>query len=111
MTRAKAGSVVAEAEAVKEQREDARTLVQLDVQRAVSLEVDAAERLQVAQTALASANEYLTIQRDRYRNGLANQTEVLAAETRRADSQRNLYTARYDHALAVVRLKRATGEL
>jgi outer membrane protein TolC len=60
---------------------------------------------------LLSADEFLAIQRDRYRNGLANQTEVLAAEARRADGQRNLFNARYDHALAVVALQRAIGEL
>ena len=65
----------------------------------------------MARAALALADEHLKIQLDRYANGLAIQTEVLDAQTRRADAARNLFNARYDHALAVLRLKRATGEL
>ncbi len=111
LIRARAAGVSEQAQAMADQLQEAKSLVALDVERAASAELESAERVTVAQSALKSADEYLAIQRDRYRNGLANQTEVLAAEARRADSQRNLYNARYDHALAVVRLKRATGEL
>ncbi|MBV8679825.1 MAG: TolC family protein [Aquitalea sp.] len=111
LIRARAGSVSEQAMAVDEQLRDAQSLIQLDVQRSYSQQVEAAARITVAEAAVQSADAYLAIQRDRYRNGLANQTEVLAAEARRADSQRNLFNARYDHALAVVRLQRAIGEL
>lgn len=111
LTRARAASVAREAEAAQEERDDAESLIRLDVRQALSQENDAAERLKVAEAALASADEYLLIQRDRYANGLASQTEVLTAEARRAESRRNLFNARYDHALAVYRIRRATGEL
>jgi hypothetical protein len=88
--------------AVEDQLREVQSLIALEVERASSQQIEAAERIKVAQAALLSADEFLAIQRDRYRNGLANQTEVLAAEARRADGQRNLFNARYDHALAVV---------
>jgi outer membrane protein TolC len=49
--------------------------------------------------------------RDRYANGLSTDTEVLDAETRRANSEANHAAARYDAALAGLRLKRAAGDL
>lgn len=111
LIRARAGSIGEQAMAVEDQLHEAQSLVRLEVERSHSQQIEAAARITVAQAALQSADEYLAIQRDRYRNGLANQTEVLVAEARRADSQRNLFNARYDHALAVVALQRAIGEL
>ncbi|KJV33934.1 hypothetical protein VI06_01415 [Aquitalea magnusonii] len=111
LIRARAGSVSEQASAVQDQLQEARSLIALEVERSHSQQIEATARIRVAEAALLSADEYLAIQRDRYRNGLANQTEVLAAEVRRADSQRNLFNARYDHALAVVALQRAIGEL
>jgi len=111
LIRARAASTSAQAMAVEDQLHEVQSLIALEVERAFRQQIDAAERIRVAQAALLSADEFLTIQRDRYRNGLANQTEVLAAEARRADGQRNLFNARYDHALAVVGLQRAIGEL
>ncbi|WP_159877220.1 TolC family protein [Aquitalea denitrificans] len=111
LIRARAGSASEQAMAIEDQLHEVQSLIALDVQRAHSQQIEAAERIKVAQAALQSADEFLSIQRDRYRNGLANQTEVLAAEARRADGQRNLFNARYDHALAVVGLQRAIGEL
>jgi outer membrane protein TolC len=111
LIRARAASTSELAMAVEDQLREVQSLIALEVERASSQQIEAAERIKVAQTALLSADEFLAIQRDRYRNGLANQTEVLAAEARRADGQRNLFNARYDHALAVVGLQRAIGEL
>ncbi|GGY20692.1 hypothetical protein GCM10011289_25390 [Paludibacterium paludis] len=111
LVRARAGGVERRAAALSEQRDDAATLIQLDVQRGVSQEADAAERLNVARAALESAQTWQDITLDRYHNGLANQTEVLMAAAKKADSQKNLYNARFDHALAILRLKRAIGEL
>ncbi len=100
-----------QAAALGEQEEDARSLIRLDVQRGLSLEIEAAERLVVARAALDSAVTWQDITLDRYHNGLANQTEVLMAAAKKADSQRNLFNARFDHALAILRLRRAIGEL
>jgi outer membrane protein TolC len=111
LSRASAGSVESRALAVDERREETLELIRLEVERALRLEHDAALRIGVAAAALTAAEGYLTIQRDRYANGLANQTEVLAGEARRSEARRNDYNARYDHALAILRIRRATGEL
>lgn len=109
--RERAAAVAVKADALRVQRNDLASQVALQVEQAWSLQDEAAERREVARAALALADEHLKIQLDRYANGLAIQTEVLDAQTRRADAARNLFNARYDHALAVLRLKRATGEL
>ncbi len=109
--RERAAALAVKADALRAQRNDLASQVALQVEQAWSLQDEAAERREVAQAALALADEHLTIQRDRYANGLAIQTEVLDAQTRRADAARHLFNARYDHALALLRLKRATGEL
>ncbi len=109
--RERAAAVAVKADALRVQRNDLASQVALQVEQAWSLQDEAAERREVARAALALADEHLKIQLDRYANGLAIQTEVLDAQTRRADAARNLFNARYDHALAVLRLKRATGGL
>ncbi|WP_051229432.1 TolC family protein [Paludibacterium yongneupense] len=111
LSRSSAGSVESRALAVDERREETLDLIRLEVERAARLEHDAATRMDVAAAALAAADEYLKIQRDRYANGLANQTEVLAGEARRSEARRNDFNARYDHALAILRIRRATGEM
>ncbi|MGE8356874.1 MAG: TolC family protein, partial [Microvirgula sp.] len=90
---------------------DAESAFALQVQQAWSLEIEADARRGVAQSGVALADESLAIQRDRYANGLATQSDVLDAQARRADARRNLLNARYDHTLAVLRLKRAAGQL
>lgn len=90
---------------------DAESAIALQVQQAWSLEIEADARRGVAQSGVALADESLAIQRDRYANGLATQSDVLDAQARRADARRNLLNARYDHTLAVLRLNRAAGQL
>ena len=58
-----------------------------------------------------SAEENLRLTRDRYNQGLANNTEVLESETLRTRSHSNYFAALYDAELARLRLKRATGDL
>jgi outer membrane protein TolC len=57
------------------------------------------------------AEENLRVVRDRYRNGEGTNTEVLDAETLRAQSANNLDGARYDLRLAEITLARAVGAL
>ena len=68
-------------------------------------------RLDVAAGAVQQAEETLRVVRDRYRNGEGPNTEVLDAETLRAQSVGNFDTARYDLRLAELALARAIGAL
>ena len=61
--------------------------------------------------AVSQSDENLRVVRDRYRNGEGTNTEVLDAEALRALSRSNFDTARYDAALAELRLARAVGSL
>jgi type I restriction-modification system DNA methylase subunit len=69
------------------------------------------ERVDVAQSAIAQAEENVRVVRDRYVNGLAPYTEVLDAETLRVTSENNQANAVYDVVIAGLRLKYAVGEL
>jgi outer membrane protein len=92
-------------------RDDAASLVALQVRQAWLDTQETGKRIDVARTALASAEENLRLARDRYNQGLTNHTEVLEAETLRTRSHTNYYAALYDAAFARLRLKRATGDL
>ncbi|MCA6215055.1 TolC family protein [Ideonella sp. B7] len=109
--RSQADALAARADAVAAQRADAETQVALQ-QHADRLLVDeAAARTEAAQSAVTQADENLRVARDRYQSGVGTNTEVLDAETLRLKSHNNLSNARYDHALAVQRLKRAFDAL
>lgn len=111
IVRQQAAAVSAKAEGLRLQQEETRSLIQLQVRQAMLSQRETDERLQVAQASVALAEESLKVARDRYGNGLAPQTEVLDAETRRLGAETSLYQARYDRQLAILRLKRAIGEL
>ena len=69
------------------------------------------KRLSVTEKAVAQAQENLRVAKNRYQNGIGTNTEVLDAETLRTASQSNHNNARYDVALARVRLAHAVGLL
>jgi outer membrane protein TolC len=71
----------------------------------------ARERIAVARTAIAQAEENVNVVLDRYRQQLSNNTDVLDAENRRVQSLSNYYNSVYDEALASFRLCRAVGDL
>lgn len=109
--RKQAAALSAEARAAALQHADALSLIQLDVRHALLDTQAARARLSVAISADDAASEALRLMRSRYRNGLATQTEALAAETRLADARRAHRDADLDIQLAELRLARAIGEL
>ncbi len=109
--RSQAAAVAARAASTQALRDDAASLVALQVRQAWLDTQETGKRIEVTQTAQASAEENLRIARDRYNQGLTNYTEVLEAETLRTRSHTNYFAARYDAAFARLRLKRATGDL
>ena len=111
LVRAQADAIAARGNSVASLREEAVSLIALQVRQAWLGTQEAAQRITVAQAAIDSADENLLLARDRYSQGMATQTEVLEAETQRTRSQTNRHAATYDALLAQLQLRRATGEL
>lgn len=87
----------------------ARTLISLQVRQTWLAREEAFNRLKVAQTSLESADENQRVTRDRYREGMGTNTEVLEAETRRTAAFTSYNNAKYDAVYADLRLKYVVG--
>ncbi len=109
--RHRSGATVRRAEAVRNQREDAVTRIALQVRQSWLDATEAQERIGVTRQALAESEESLKVARDRYREGLGTNTEVLDAEAQRTLTYSNYNNAIYDAVLAELRLRYAVGEL
>jgi len=109
--RHRAAATRRQAAALQAQYEDLKTLVALEVRRHWLAVGETRQRIGVTEQAVAQAGENLRVSRERYENGLATNSEVLDAETLRVRSEGNHANAIYDAVLAVLRLKRAMGEL
>ena len=109
--RHQAGATEHQAAALQQQREDLASEIRLQVRQAWLDVQETLKRIVVTKNAIVHAEENLTVNRDRYENGLSTNTEVLDAETLRTRSQNNHSNAVYDAVIAVLKLKRATGEL
>jgi len=111
VSRHNANALLQKAEALNEVRKDTASLISLQV-RQVSLDIDEAyKRIEVTREALSQSEENLKVAKDRYREGVGTNTEVLDAETLRTRSYSNHYNAIYDAVMAGIRLKYVTGEL
>ncbi len=111
VARYNASSLEQRARELQEQLEDLLGTIRVAVRQAWLDVRETRSRLEVTEKALAAADENLRVNRDRYRNGLSTNTEVLDAETLRTRSRYNHTNALYDAILAVLRLKRAVGVL
>ncbi len=104
-------ALLQKAEALNEVRKDTASLISLQVRQAC-LDVDeTGKRIEVTREAVSQSEENLRVTKDRYREGVGTNTEVLDAETLRTKSYSNYYNAMYDAVLATIRLKYVTGEL
>ena len=104
-------SILRQAESTYEQRRELATLIKLQIRQAYLALSESRQRIDVAEEGLNAAAENLRMVRDRYREGLINNTEVLDAETLLTKSDSNLANAKYDAVLADLMLKRAIGSL
>lgn len=111
VVRGQARALESRAESARAILDDARSQVALEIRKAWLDRDEAVQRLAVTAAALEQADENLRVARDRYRNGVGTQTEVLDAETQRTGAESNHVGAVYDRALAGLRLRRAAGEL
>ena len=92
-------------------RRDTESMIALEVRQRWLEFQTAKQQMAFAKVAIAQADENLRVVRDRYVQRLGNNTEVLDAETLRAQAYMNLYNSNYDTALVRFRLQRATGGL
>jgi len=111
VVRHKAVSVDRQAASLERQRDEAASLIGLQVHQAVLDVQEIHKRMDVTRSAVSQAEENLRVTRDRYAAGLTTHTEVLEAETMRVNSESNHANAQFDTVMAGLRLKRATGEL
>ncbi len=97
--------------AARLRREDAATLLQLQVREAWLALAEADARRAASREAVEQADENLRISRELYGAGLASNTQVLDAIALRVAAANNRDDAAMDFELARLRLARATGEL
>ena len=105
--------------AALERRADGLVHVKKDIESKIALEVrrawldvqETGRRLTVASEAIERAEENLRVARGRYKAGTAISTEVLDAESLRAQAYRNQDHSKYDAVLAALRVHHATGQL
>ncbi len=110
-TRRRAAAIQQQERAALRRRADTAADIALQV-RTRWLDLQQSRRkVPVARLAIIQAEENSQVITDRYRQQLSTYTEVLDAETRRVQSLNNLYNAIYDENLAMLRLRRAVGDL
>ena len=85
--------------------------VRLDVRRAWAGLRAAQQRIEVAQAAVAEAQESLRITRNRYEAGMSNVTDLLRNETAVLESRTRYLAAVHDQRLAAASLELAAGRL
>jgi len=111
VARAKANSLLSEANSVARTRSDATVAVRLAIQNAWRDEQESRKRIELATKAIEQAEENLRAAKVRFEKGAAINTEVLDAESLRTRTYNNYYDAIYDAVLATFRLRRAVGSL
>ncbi len=110
-SRRKSDALQRKATAVGHNRADLQSMIDLQVRRAWNDRGEAESRLSVAETAMEQASENLRVVRNRYEAGASTNTEVLDAEALLEKSMSNRDDARFEVALAKLRLARAIGAL
>jgi outer membrane protein TolC len=109
--RDRAAALERQALAVSHTRSDLMSSISLQVRRAWNDRLEAEARTHVAEAAVDQAIENLRVVRNRYEAGSSPNIEVLDAETLRQQALNNRDNARYELALAKLRLARAVGIL
>ncbi|MCK5540243.1 MAG: TolC family protein [Deltaproteobacteria bacterium] len=101
----------AQSRSLAEQRQEMGTLIQLQVRQAWLDLDESRKRIEVTKETLEQAEENLQVTRNRYKEGIGTNTEVLDAETLRTINYVNYDKAGNDAVLAIIRLHYATGSL
>ena len=107
----KGHALQAQSRSLNEQRQELETLILLQVRQAWLNMEESRKRIEVTKETLDQAEENLQVTRNRYKEGIGTNTEVLDAETLRTINYVNFDKAGNDAVLAVIRLHYATGNL
>ena len=99
----------AEATQVKEMLRKASLGIALEAEQARLAHADAAERLAVATSAVAQADESAALTRARFEKQAVLTADVIGAESRLIEARRRRTFAAADERLAIVELRRALG--
>lgn len=110
-TRHKSSAIMEQAMALKEQRDDLRSNITMQVRQAWLNIEETRKRIAVNQAAIDQAEENMKVTTARYRQDLSTQTDVLKAEDLRTLTYDHFNNARYDHKLAILRLRWSLGIL
>jgi outer membrane protein len=106
-----ANALIQKADSLINLRNDAASIIALQVRQA-SLDIEEThKRIEVTRDAVSQSEENLKVVKERYREGIGTNTEVLDAEILRTRSHTNYYNAIYDAVMANIRLKYAAGYL
>ncbi|MFZ6750299.1 TolC family protein [Undibacterium sp. Ren11W] len=111
LIRHQAAQLSATSQAIQEMQEDTRERIALQVRQSWLAQQEAQARMALVGKASEQADETLLLARERYRSGLAPNSEVLDAETRRLQAYSNRDNAIYDRELARLQLQYASGQL
>lgn len=109
--RKKASALSFKEKAIRQERENLRSYVELQVRQAWLRLNETTERKRLTERAVEQAEENLRVVRDRYRNGEGTNTEVLDAEVLRSRSRSNFDNAGFDARLALYEIARGVGRL
>lgn len=93
------------------QQETADSTIRLQVRRAYADLRAAQQRIDVAQAAVAEAEESLRITQNRYEAGINNVTDLLRTETAVLDARTRYLAAVHDQRIAATMLELASGRL
>jgi len=101
----------ARSRSVSEQRQELETLILLQVRQAWLDMEESRKRITVTKETLDQAEENLKVTRNRYKEGIGTNTEVLDAESLRTVNYVSYDKASNDAVLAAIRLRYASGSL
>ena len=111
MTRHKALAVQKKELAAGERKKEVQSIICLQIRQAWLDLKEASLRIKVTETALKQSLENLNVTKNRYKQEIGTNTEVLDAETLRTKTLTNHSNAVYDAVMADFRLNRAAGSI
>lgn len=89
--------------------EDARRGQRVELQRDLAALSDAEQQIALGQQAVASAQEDLRVQQERYRLGAATMLDVITSQSALAQAEKQLVNSRYDYQTARAALEALAG--
>ena len=111
LTRGRVSEARANLIALEAQRDSLKQIVLLEVNRAYADIENAVARIDVMESSLKKAREYLEIAQGRYQAGVGPYIEVTDAQVSADKAETDFVQAQYDYQLSVARLEKAMGRM